>query len=617
MASVLQSSVAWMKPRSHRGAGFVILLSDDLCCPSTLLRSFLVLAGPVFSREALTTPRRLRHFLIRTGYVTGLFVLMYTAGQATFGWQTVRSLGDVAHFGSLIFQIFSVLQLTLALFFGMLFTAGNIAQEKDRQTLVLLLMTDLSNPEMVLGKLFASLLLPLVLLAASLPVFCVTQLLGGVSTEQIFCSMALCTAATFVAGAWGTLVAFWRDKTFQTLAVCVLGAVLFVGLVEALVAVTGANSAIGSFLGLLNPYRTLSAVMDPFTRQGELTYSQIAWRSVGALSGLAVALVGVSIARLRVWNPNQASFAPPKLEEEDDAGVRRVKHRAIWSNPVIWREICTRAYGRRMILIKLVYYAIAAFVTWSLWSSDGSGEFVLGLVSPAGVAFVGLALLSLLLVNAQAVTSITTEKDTKTLELLLVTDITSKEFVFGKLGGVLFNTKELIVIPLLLIAWQLTAGGVTLENAVYVLLSFLALVCFAAMLGLHAGFSFDNSRASIANSLGTMFFLFIGISIFMVLLVEARSSFFLQFQSFLVFILVGSIGLYSSLTHRNPSVALSLAAGGLPFLTFYAITEFLLRGTLGVCFSVLMAYGFTTVAMLIPAISEFDTALGRSTLDKG
>ena len=174
----------------------------------------------------------------------------------------------------------------------------------------------------------------------------------------------------------------------------------------------------------------------------------------------------------------------------------------------------------------------------------------------------------------------------------------------------------MIAIPLLLIGWQLSIGGVSSENAVYVLLSFITLVIFATMLGLHAGLSFDNSRASIANSLGTMFFLFIGIVIFMILLVEARSSFFLQFQSFLIFILVGSIGLYASLTHRNPSVALTLAAGGLPFLTFYAITEFLLRGTLGVCFSVLMAYGFTTVAMLIPAISEFDTALGRSTLDK-
>lgn len=575
-----------------------------------------MLAGPIFSREALTTPRRLRHFLVRTGYVAGLFVLMYTAGQATFGWQAVRSLGDVAHFGVLIFQIFSLLQMTLALFFAMLFTAGNIAQEKDRQTLILLLMTDLSSREMVLGKLFASLLLPCVLLATSVPVFCVTQLLGGVSTDQIVCSVGLCAAATFAAGAWGALVAFWRDKTFQTLAVSVLGLVLFLGLTEAIVALAGTGSVIGRAVGLLNPYRSLMSVMDPFSAQGELSYLQVAWRSIGTLSSLAVLLIGVSIVRLRVWNPNQASFAPPKMEEKDASGARQVKHRVIWNNPVIWREICTRAYGRRMVLIKLAYYAIAAFVAWSLWSSDGNGELLLGQVAPAGGAFVGLALLSLLLVNAQAVTSITTEKDTKTLELLLVTDISAKEFVFGKLGGVFFNTKELIVIPLLLIAWQMGIGGVSLENSIYVLLSFLTLSCFAAMLGLHAGFSFDNSRASIANSLGTMFFLFIGISIFMVLLVEARSSFFLQFQSFLVFILVGSIGLYSSLTHRNPSVALTLAAGGLPFLTFYAITEFLLRGSLGVCFSVLVAYGFTTVAMLIPAISEFDTALGRSTLDK-
>lgn len=573
-------------------------------------------AGPIFSREALTTPRRLRHFLIRSGYVAGLFVLMYTAGQATFGWQQVRSLGDVAHFGGLIFQIFSLLQMTLVLFFGMLFAAGNVAQEKDRQTLILLLMTDLRRHEMVLGKMLASLLLPLVLVATSVPVLCITLLLGGIAPDQVAWSIGLCTAATFAAGGWGGLVAFWREKTFQTLAICVLGLVLFLGAVEAVVAIAGPSSAVGGMAGWLNPYRALLAVMNPFESYGGLMYSQVAARSVASLSVLAVALISVTIVRLRVWNPNQASFAPPKTEKTEQSGETRVRHRTIWANPVLWREVCTRAYGRRMVLIKLVYYAIATFVVWTLWSSN-SGEMLLGVVTPAGIGFVALGLLSLLLVNAQGVTSITTEKDTKTLELLLVTDISAKEFVFGKLGGVLFNTKELIVIPLALIGWQLSIGDVGTENSAYVLLSFLALVAFAAMLGLHAGFSFDNSRASIANSLGTMFFLFIGIVIFMILLVEARSSFFLQFQSFLIFILVGSIGLYASLTHRNPSVALTLAAGGLPFLTFYAITEFLLHGTLGVCFSILMAYGFTTVAMLIPAISEFDTALGRSTLDKG
>ena len=51
-------------------------------------------------------------------------------------------------------------------------------------------------------------------------------------------------------------------------------------------------------------------------------------------------------------------------------------------------------------------------------------------------------------------------------------------------------------------------------------------------------------------------------------------------------------------------------------LTFYAITTWLLEGTLGVFLALVAAYGFTTLAILIPAVSEFDVALGRSTTDK-
>jgi hypothetical protein len=198
-----------------------------------------------------------------------------------------------------------------------------------------------------------------------------------------------------------------------------------------------------------------------------------------------------------------------------------------------------------------------------------------------------------------------------------VTDISSKEFILGKFGGILFNSKELILIPLLFIGWYLTQGLLTLENFVYVTLGFLALVSFAAMLGLHAGVSYSISRTAIANSLGTIFFLFIGIFICMILILQARSSFGLQLPSFLVFILGGSLGLWASLTHRNPSPALTLAAGVLPFCTFYAITSFLLGQTLGVCLFVVAAYGFATLAMLIPAISEYGSALGRTETPKG
>lgn len=121
-----------------------------------------MLAGPIFNRELITAPRKTSHFLLRAGYVAALFVLMYTTRQTTIGFQEVRNIGDIARFGGLVFQVFSLVQLSLVMFFALLLTAGNIAQEKDRRTLILLLMTDLRSREMVLGKLGASLLLSLI-----------------------------------------------------------------------------------------------------------------------------------------------------------------------------------------------------------------------------------------------------------------------------------------------------------------------------------------------------------------------------------------------------------------------------------------------------------------------
>ena len=565
-------------------------------------------AGPIFSREALTVPRKLGHFLLRSGYVAALFVLMYTTRQATIGFQNVSNIGDISRFGTLVFQVFSLIQLSLVIFFALLLTAGNIAQEKDRRTLVLLLMTDLRNRELVLGKLGSSLLIVGVLLAASIPVFCLVHILGGVSLTQVMWSLGICVSSALAAGAWGALVAFWREKTFQTLAISVIGAVLFLGVVEAVGALSGGAAA------QLNPYRAMLNVLNPLADPNGLT-SVSALGTVTAMLLLAVGLIAFAIRRLRVWNPSQAVYLRAPGEDDEAAIATGVKHRHIWKNPILWREIRTRAYGRKVIFIKLAYLLIAGFVLFQVSRSMSGGELVLGMVSAPGFAFIALSIISLMLVNAQAVTSLTTERDNRTLELLQVTDLSAKEFISGKILGALYNSKELILVPLAIVAYYMirsTVPGLTAETFTYLLIGFFVLVLFGTTLGLHSGLSFENSRAAIANSLGTIFFLFIGIFIFMVLLVEARSSFALQFQSFLVFIGVGSIGLYASLTYRNPSAALTLAAGLLPFLTFYAITEFVLDGTLGVCLWITVAYGFATVAMIIPAVSDFDIALGRS-----
>ncbi|MFY7967729.1 MAG: hypothetical protein ACOVNV_01495, partial [Pirellulaceae bacterium] len=103
----------------------------------------------------------------------------------------------------------------------------------------------------------------------------------------------------------------------------------------------------------------------------------------------------------------------------------------------------------------------------------------------------------------------------------------------------------------------------------------------------------------------------------MLIMISFRGSFGRQLAPFLAIILGGGTGLFMALGHRNPSPAIALATFGLPFLTFFAITSFILRNQELTVFSVVTTtYAFATAAMLIPAISEFDFATGRTRLQE-
>ena len=267
-----------------------------------------------------------------------------------------------------------------------------------------------------------------------------------------------------------------------------------------------------------------------------------------------------------------------------------------------------------MLMIRLSYLALFALAAASLVWMVGYGQ--LSNYADGAVALVPLLLLSLVLVNAQAVTSMTSERDGQALDLLLVTDLTPNEIVFGKLGGVFYNTKEMISLPMLLCVYLCYSGGLSLENLIYLLVGLAVLYVFVAMLGVHAGMTYVNSLSAISTSLGTVFFLFVGVAVCMRMMVALSGSFQAQLHPFLAFMIGGGVGLYAALGARNPSTAIAVASFLCPFATFYAITSFLLDHTLGVFLVTVAAYGFTTAAMMIPAICEFDVATGRTTVEE-
>ena len=605
-----------------------------------IFAEYAAMIGPIFTRELVVAPRRPQHFVIRTVYVTAIFVLMCTAWLVLAGTQIVRNVGDMARFGSILFQILAPLQLALVTFLAALTAASSVSQEKDKQTLVLLLMTRLTNRELVLGKMVAAILNVLAMLLAALPVFMLITLFGGVSLSQVGWAFGVTLATALAAASLGSTIALWRDKTFQSLAVTALVLVMYLGIWEA-VAVMGAGIEVGgvslaTIATAASPIRAILAAVHPYGSDSIAGWPSEAIFCLVALA-IAAALNGLAIWRLRIWNPGreiqpgqQAAEEPAEMvagaasddaarSKHVDARVRTVSResRQVWDNPVLWREMCTWAYGRKVLFIRLAYALLFLLAAAGLYASVASGAALAraseqAIVPVAAVALAPFFLVSLVIVNALAVVSITNERDGGSLDLLLVTDLSPKEFIFGKIGGVAYVTKEMIVLPLLLCGYLWWAGGLSGENLFFVVVGLIVMNVFVIMLGIHCGLMYANSRRAIGVSLGSVFFLFLGVVTLILLMISFSGSFQTQLAPFLAFIVGGSVGLYVTLGIRNPSPAIGLASLLLPFATFFAITSFLLGHNFQVWLVTIATYGFTTAAMLIPAIFEFDIAMGRT-----
>ena len=605
--------------------------------------------GPIFTRELVTVPRRSGHFPARAALVGLLGILGITTWQATVGFARDATLGETANFGVLLFQIVAFVQLLLTLFFATLSAASAVSQEKDRRTFVLLLLTDMRDYEIVLGKLVGALLPILSLLLISTPVLALLLLLGGIDPEQVVQAMLVLLASAVAAGSLGGLVALWREKTYQALALSVLFLVLYMCLTQGV-------GTLGPAVAGGVDWPAVQAWLDPFVAmQTVLEPPAGGWSSLAPAYGFVLVMLlwcgvmnGIGIWKLRKWNPSgepimqreTVQVANPETDEAVAAETRAKAHaapgqvRQVWPNPILWREIRTLAYGRRPLLVKLAFGIVLALILYFAVSElnrpGGRPAFA------AAYGLVPVAVLSLLLVAAQAVTSITSERDGAALDVLLVTDISPREFVFGKLMGVLYNCKEYILPPLALALFYAIRGTLTrtppgtspglvvAENfgpLVAVGGALMVLFGFAVTLGLHVSLRIVNSRLAIVHTLGTVFFLSVGTLISIYLIVINGGSFANQWVSFISFLVLGIGGLLYVLSGDRPSPALSLASVLCPLAMFYCVVNILIGGKPGtdesadplVPFLVLgFAFGFTIYAMLLPLVTEFDVSLGRT-----
>lgn len=672
-----------------------------------------MLIGPVFAREATIAPRRDKTYVGRGVYGGFLLLVISAAWLALSGTQRIVDVGDFARFGASLFGLLAPLQLVIALFFGAMLAAAAVGQEKDRKTLVLLLLTRLSNSELVLGKLCAALLQIVVFTVVSIPILLLAAAMGGVSFGQVARVFLVTLFATLAGGSLGSCVALWRDKTFQALSATIMILAIWIGFWEVvgfgILGTQWFGVSTQELAGAFSPWRAILTAARPDDFGAAVSiWSAVRNALAPSASFLCASAVGVflinavAIAMVRVWNPSRETIKNATMEQDtwrqeaiqarldreaaerrsqitgvrDDnpyaeltdnlfaveeslhdvetregvAGVAVAarealartsglateesiekgvapegkyaidpsvsssgKARQVWDNPILWRELCTRAYGRKTFVVRIVYFLLFLLAAASLhhtFATVATPSFA-QLATPT----LPLLLLSMFLLNAQSIASMTSERDLGAFTLLLVSDLQPKEFVYGKLLGAFYNMKEAVIFPLLLCLYLAFKGAMTPSTAVYLFIGVCVLYLFVATIGVHIGLQYENTRSATATSLGVVFFLFIGVAVCIWTMLAFSGSFEAQLQPFLAFMIGGGVGLWAALGANNPSKALALASFMLPPATFYAATSFMLGKPFLVFVSIVAAYFFASLAMLVPAVDEFDVATGRATAD--
>ena len=143
------------------------------------------------------------------------------------------------------------------------------------------------------------------------------------------------------------------------------------------------------------------------------------------------------------------------------------------------------------------------------------------------------------------------------------------------------------------------------------------LYLFVAVVGLHCGMIYENSRTAIATSLGTVFFLFLGVATCMRIMVAFSGSFNVQLGAVRGLDAGRMAGTENGPRLEDspptPSAGPPPPARWPPFIRSPASST-ASRATCSIVLAVTVAaYGFMTAAMLVPAIYEFDETTGRTT----
>ena len=418
---------------------------------------------PVFAFESLAATRRWQVYALRCVYV-GLLLLGLTLTWGPSD-RTIHSLAEVATIAGVFFRTLIAVQLVVVLLAAPAATASAVCVDKARGTLLHAFVTDLTDREIVLGKLGARLAPVLALMACGLPVLALGSFLGGIDLIAALGAELVTVGTAVVCCSLALLASVLARKPHQAL----LLAYLLVGLWVATAPVVHVlflwgppASTTAVIMDLGNPIFAAFApdLSSPLLDMG--LREQVAFFLAALV--VAVGIVGLATRWLRptvlsqVEPPGQAratrcagaagGLPAGALARRQSGPLARVASQtALALDRAVLDGICRRLDRRQCFRPRRLLYLVgrlepstAASLGWLRTSMPGRWR------------------IGLLLLSVSAATTLAEERDRGSLEVIMATPLTTREIVWGKWWGTFAMVPRLAILPI----W--VAGGAAMVS---------------------------------------------------------------------------------------------------------------------------------------------------------
>ncbi|WP_435008472.1 ABC transporter permease [Tundrisphaera lichenicola] len=389
--------------------------------------------GPVFAYEWLIRSRRWQAYALRGLFVLALLVGLGLVYQSATSNAALSTRQQLAAAGQSFFTTMVITQLSLILLAAPAATAGAICLDKARGTLTHVMVTDLSDAEVVLGKLGARLVPVLNLVACALPVAALGTLLGGIDPMALTGAFLVASGLAVLGCSMALAFSVWLSKAHEVMTA--VYAIWSLWMLALPVWWLSMSLPAPFWLEISNPFWL---TMAPYIAPMATSLIEPTGFLIVCLT-ISVGLAALSVRKVRPVYLHQMGRMPKPVVASRLGAWLRPQIRwwpgpSLDGNPVLWREWHRNRPSRITRVVWATYILLtSAFslkVLWDLWSDPGRARNEGASILNGFQAVIGLLLLS-----ASAGTLLSEERVRGSLDVLLSTPLSTRSIVWGKWWG--------------------------------------------------------------------------------------------------------------------------------------------------------------------------------------